>query len=163
MGRSWDSAVNVLTVLWIAHLSFEYQIFPHSSNYRGLLWGPPSLLFSGYWHSFLAVSSRGTMLTVCLHVVYLLRMNCVVSLLPLHAFIAGQGQCLPLYCYFSRVWEGSTGFKMCLGFTMWTISLLYCVVGLWDLLHATWKSCLMNKWHKGALNCCRSLLEEVLM
>ena len=70
-----NGAVSIQTVLWIARLGFESQRFPHPSNYSSLLWGLPSLLFSGYWHSILEVSSRGTMLTVCLHVASALRMG----------------------------------------------------------------------------------------
>ena len=55
------------------------------------LWGPPSLLFAGYWVSFPEIKRLGRESDAQLHPVPRLRMSGATPLLPLHAFKECRG------------------------------------------------------------------------
>ena len=72
----------MLKTIVLAILDF----FLSSAKRPHRLWGPPSLLFSGYGHSCRVKVAR-VWLTIRHHLVLRLRMSGAIPLLPLYAFI----------------------------------------------------------------------------
>ena len=105
------------------------------------LWGPHSLLFSGYECSFPGLKRRGMKLTTYFRLVSELRMSGVAPLLPLHVFMAWNAKTILRYVWWSLYFNWVAARTLCFSVKYFFDILCFLAVELLKQLSGNYTAC----------------------